>query len=41
MKLALIGKPGSGKGTVAAQLCNHYVLTRIGTGDLLRREIAS
>lgn len=41
MKLSLIGKPGSGKGTIASRICEHYGLTRIGTGDLLRKEIAS
>lgn len=37
--LILLGPPGSGKGTQAKQLCHHYSLPHLSTGDLLREEI--
>jgi adenylate kinase len=37
--LILFGPPGSGKGTQAAFLVEHYGLTHISTGDLFRHEI--
>jgi adenylate kinase len=37
--LILFGPPGSGKGTQAAHLVEHYGLTHISTGDLFRHEI--
>lgn len=37
--LILFGPPGSGKGTQAAHLVDHYGLTHISTGDLFRNEI--
>lgn len=37
--LILFGPPGSGKGTQAAHLVDHYGLTHISTGDLFRHEI--
>lgn len=37
--LILLGPPGSGKGTQAKQLCHHYTLPHLSTGDLLREEI--
>lgn len=36
----LLGPPGSGKGTVAHQLEDHFHLEHISTGDWFRREIA-
>ena len=37
--LILFGPPGSGKGTQAAKLVEHYGLTHISTGDLCRYEM--
>ncbi|MEZ5032008.1 MAG: adenylate kinase [Saprospiraceae bacterium] len=37
--LILFGPPGSGKGTQAAKLVEHYGLTHISTGDLFRYEM--
>lgn len=39
--LILFGPPGSGKGTQAARLIDHYGLTHISTGDLFRYEISN
>lgn len=38
MNIALIGAPGSGKGTQAAMLTQHYKVERISLGDILREE---
>ena len=35
----LIGAPGSGKGTSAKEICKHFNLLHVSTGDLLRKEI--
>jgi adenylate kinase len=40
MRLALIGPPGSGKGTQAKLLSRRLRLVHIGTGDILREAIA-
>jgi adenylate kinase len=40
MRLLLIGPPGSGKGTQAVHLAEHYGITHISSGDLLRRHVA-
>lgn len=40
MKLILLGPPGSGKGTVAAQLSKKFKLFALSAGELLREEIA-
>ncbi len=37
--LILFGPPGSGKGTQAVMLKDHFNLLHISTGDLLREEI--
>ncbi|MDO5089961.1 MAG: adenylate kinase [Cardiobacteriaceae bacterium] len=41
MNLIILGAPGSGKGTQSAELVNHYGLTHLSTGDMLRAEIAA
>ncbi|CEF62667.1 Adenylate kinase isoenzyme 1 [Strongyloides ratti] len=38
--ICLIGAPGSGKGTQAKMIAQKYNMTHIGTGDLLRAEMA-
>ena len=38
LNIILCGPPGSGKGTQAAKLVDHYQLVHISTGDLFRRE---
>jgi adenylate kinase len=39
MRLVLVGPPGSGKGTQGELLVGRLGLTRVGTGDILRRAI--
>ena len=39
MYIIMLGAPGSGKGTIGAELCNHYNLTHLATGDIFRNEI--
>lgn len=39
MKLVIIGKPGSGKGTQSESVSNHFGIAHISTGDILRNEI--
>jgi adenylate kinase len=39
--LILFGPPGSGKGTQAARLVEHYGLAHISTGDLFRYEMSN
>lgn len=41
LNLILLGPPGSGKGTQAANLVSEYGLTHISTGECLRQEIVS
>jgi adenylate kinase len=36
----LIGAPGAGKGTQAVRLAEHFGITHISSGDLLRRHIS-
>jgi adenylate kinase len=40
MRLLLIGAPGAGKGTQAVRLAEHFGITHISSGDLLRQHIA-
>jgi adenylate kinase len=40
MRLLLIGPPGSGKGTQAVRIAQHYGIEHISSGDLLRRHVA-
>ena len=39
MRLLLIGAPGSGKGTQAIRIADHFGLTHISSGDLLRQHV--
>jgi len=39
MRLVLLGPPGSGKGTLAGPLSEHFAVLHIATGDLFRAEI--
>lgn len=41
MRIILLGAPGSGKGTQGHVLAEHFGVTHISTGELLRTEIAS
>lgn len=40
LQIVLIGAPGSGKGTQAKLLSEHYGIPQISTGDLLRQAVA-
>ena len=40
MRLLLIGAPGAGKGTQAIRMAEHFGITHISSGDLLRKHIA-
>ncbi len=39
MRLILLGSPGSGKGTQAQFICEHYAIPQISTGDMLRSAV--
>jgi len=41
MRIVLLGAPGSGKGTQAALLKEHFDIPHISTGDLLRQAVAN
>jgi len=38
MRIALLGPPGSGKGTQASKMCEAYNLVHMSSGDILRME---
>ena len=40
MRVLLIGAPGAGKGTQAVRVAEHFGVTHISSGDLLRKHIA-
>ena len=40
MRLLLLGGPGAGKGTQAQPIVARFGLTHLGSGDMLRREVA-
>lgn len=39
MYIIMLGAPGSGKGTIGSEICNHFGLKHIATGDIFRNEI--
>ncbi len=41
MRIALLGPPGSGKGTQAQRICEAFDLVHLASGDILRAEKAS
>jgi len=41
MRLVLLGAPGSGKGTQAAQIVSRLNITHLSTGEMLRASVAS
>jgi adenylate kinase len=41
MRLALLGPPGSGKGTQAQRICEAFDLVHLASGDILRAEKAT
>lgn len=40
MRLLIMGPPGSGKGTQAVHVANHYQVPAISTGDIFRSNVA-
>lgn len=40
-QIVFLGKPGAGKGTVAAEIAKQYRLIHVSTGNIFREEIAS
>lgn len=41
MRLIFVGPPGVGKGTQAKQICAHYNIIHLSTGEILRDEISN
>lgn len=39
MNVIFLGPPGAGKGTIAQEVCKHYNIPQISTGDILRKSI--
>lgn len=39
MYIIMLGAPGTGKGTIGSELCKHYNLTHVSTGDIFRQEM--
>src|SRR5215510_7124275 len=40
MRILLIGRPGSGKGTQATVISEHFGIAHISSGDMLRHHVA-
>ncbi len=40
MRVLLVAPPGAGKGTQASKLADHYGITHLSSGEVLRRQIA-
>jgi adenylate kinase len=40
LRIVMLGRQGSGKGTQAARLVDHYDTTHVSTGDMLRAAVA-
>ena len=40
LRIVILGRQGSGKGTQAARLVDHYTTTHVSTGDMLRAAVA-
>jgi adenylate kinase len=40
MRMLLIGAPGAGKGTQAVRVAEHFKITHVSSGDLLRKHVA-
>ncbi len=41
MRILLVAPPGAGKGTQATRLASHFGIEHLGSGDLLRQEMAT
>lgn len=41
MRLLLVGAPGSGKGTQAQRLADHFAVAHLATGEMLRQEVTA
>lgn len=39
LKMVIIGRQGSGKGTQAAHICHHFGVVHVSTGDMLRSAV--
>lgn len=39
MYIIMLGAPGTGKGTIGAEICKHYNLVHVATGDIFRNEM--
>lgn len=39
MYIIMLGAPGSGKGTIGGEICKHFKLKHLATGDIFRNEI--
>lgn len=39
MYIIMLGAPGTGKGTIGNEICKHYNLIHLATGDIFRNEI--
>ena len=39
MYIIMLGAPGTGKGTIGAEICKHFNLNHVSTGDIFREEI--